>query len=66
MIADEERKQARELREKLGIGYTNGTIGISEEGFVVYIWNKVKKPDIDTWYGKSVEYRIGGGKPKAA
>jgi len=59
------QRDAHELRETLGLSYTQGSIAIGADSWIVFIWGDRKKPPLIKWKGKPVVYRIGGGMAKA-
>ncbi len=63
---DEETSAVDGLADAIGLKLPyDGSIGVAKGKWVVMIWAKRPTPALKEFRGKPVEYRIGGGKPRA-
>lgn len=61
-ISDED---CEALMSELRLTPLQGAIGVAARGFIVMIFRRVKRPAMIKFRGWPVEYRIGGGMPRA-
>ena len=59
------RDDCAALRQELRLDVMEGAIGITSSGFLVIIYAKAKKPPLIKFHGWPIQYRIGGGMPRA-
>jgi len=58
-------EQCLALAAALRLGPMGGAVGLTATGFLVMIYESQKRPALIKWHGRPVEYRIGGGMPRA-
>ena len=65
MTDEELQTEAQAICEAVGLSYTQGSVGWTGDGWIVYIFANRKKPPLVKWKGLPVDYRIGCGMPVA-
>lgn len=65
-MTDEQRASAFRLRDHLfSQCYERGGVGVGGDRFHVYVYDKWPGDRFAEWEGMSVEWHVGGGKPRA-